>query len=243
MNKLILLSVLLVVAACSNNDNDNDDPAPAPVTQPGTDPAAPAIASYEITAVNLTAGQPFSPLAVLIHDDSQAAFSIGSPASGGLELLAEGGDNSQFLDEMDSVAEVSGAAPIAPGGNEALNLELDTSDASGLRLTTITMLVNSNDAITGVNGADIGDLAVGESMTFNTIGYDAGTEANTELGSEIPGPAGGGEGFNAARDDIRDQVMMHQGVVTADDGLPSSDLSEQHRWDNPVARFQITRTQ
>ncbi|MGI9284863.1 MAG: spondin domain-containing protein [Pseudomonadales bacterium] len=244
MKKLILISALLVIAACSDNDNDND-PVPPPVTPPVTDPPppAPANASYEISAVNLTVGQPFSPLALLIHDESQTAFEIGTAASAGLEQLAEGGDNSQFLADLDSVAETSGAAPIAPGGNETISLELDSDDPTGLRLTVMTMLVNTNDAITGVNGANIGELAVGESITFNTISYDSGTEANTELGVEIPGPISGGEGFNAARDDIRDEVMMHQGVVTADDGLASSDLGQQHRWDNPVARFQITRTQ
>ncbi len=237
MNKFIFISALLIVTACSDDDNDNSNLAPV------TPPAAAAAASYDISAVNLTAGQPFSPLAVLIHDDSQTAFTIGTAASAGLEQLAESGDNSQFLADMDSVAEASGAAPIGPGGSDTLSLELDSGDANGLRLTIMTMLVNTNDAITGVNGANIGDLAIGDSMMVNTISYDAGTEANTEIGAEIPGPVSGGEGFNAARDDIRDQVTLHQGVVTVDDGLAGSDLDQQHRWDNPVARFQITRTQ
>lgn len=240
MNKFILIGALLVLAGCSDDDNDNNTPVPAtPVTQP---PAA-ANASYDITAVNLTAGQPFSPLAVLIHDASQTAFEIGTAASAGLEQLAEGGDNSQFLADIDSAAEASGTVPIAPGGSETLSLELNSSVTNGLRFTIMTMLVNTNDAITGINGVNIGAMAVGDSMTFDTISYDAGTEANTEIGAEIPGPVSGGEGFNAARDDIRDEVMMHQGVVTAADGLSSSELDQQHRWDNPVARFQITRTQ
>lgn len=218
------------MAACSDNDNDNDDSASPPVTPPATGPPpAPANASYDISAVNLTAGQPFSPVVVLIHDDSQTAFTVGTAASAGQELLAEAGDNSQFLADIDSVTEVSGTAPIGPGGNETVSLELDSDDRTGLRLTIVTMLVNTNDAITGVNGANIGELAVGESMTFDTIGYDAGTEANTELGAEIPGPVSGGEGFNAARDDKRDEVIMHQSVVAGDDGLAGSDLGEQHR--------------
>lgn len=181
MKKLILVSALLAIAACSDND-DNDDPAPPPATPPTVDPAPAPNASYEISAVNLTAGQPFSPLAVLIHDDSQTAFEIGTAASAGLEQLAEGGDNSQFLTDMDSVTEISGTAPVGPGGSDTLSLELDRSDSTGLRLTAMTMLVNTNDAITGVNGASIGELAVGDSITFDTISYDAGSEANTEIG-------------------------------------------------------------
>ncbi|MGI9295909.1 MAG: spondin domain-containing protein, partial [Pseudomonadales bacterium] len=125
MKKLIFISALLVIAACSDND-DNDDSAPPPVTPPTMEPAANA--SYEISAVNLTVAQPLSPLAVLIHDDSQTAFPVGTAASAGLEQLAESGDNNQLLADMDSVAEISGAAPVDPGGSETLSLELDSSD-------------------------------------------------------------------------------------------------------------------
>ena len=59
---------------------------------------------------------------------------------------------------------------------------------------------------------------------------------------QIPGPAGGGEGFNANRDDEADRVSMHSGVVSQDDRLASSALTEQHRFDNPVARVRIERT-
>jgi len=101
--------------------------------------------------------------------------------------------------------------------------------------------VNTNDAITGINGASIADLQPGESMTWRAIAYDAGTEANTELAAHIPGPAGGGEGFNAARDDVADRVAMHSGVVGQDDGNAASDLTGQHRFDNPVAEVRIER--
>ena len=79
-------------------------------------------------------------------------------------------------------------------------------------------------------------------MRFDSIAYDAGTEADTELAAEIPGPVGGGEGFNAARDDQGDRVSMHSGVISQDDGLVTSDLTGQHRFDNPVVRVLIERT-
>ncbi len=227
------LIALLVLAGCDNNSNNGSAVAPAPAPN----------ARYEITTTNLTTGQPLSPLAVLIHDNSAQAFTIGQPASAGLEQLAESGDNSQFLTQMNAVVETSGAAPLGPGASETLTLELNTNDPSGMHLTVVTMLVNTNDAITAVNAASIAELAVDESMTFSTISYDTGTEANTETAATIPGPAGGGEGFNATRDDISDQVTMHGGVVTVNDGLSSSSLTQQHRWDNPVTRIRIIRTQ
>ena len=104
------------------------------------------------------------------------------------------------------------------------------------------MLVNTNDAFTGVNAGPIGDLEVGESKTFLSQPWDAGTEGNIETAATIPGPAGGGEGYNMARDD-QDFIAVHLWVVTEDDGLVTSVLDESHRFLGPVARFVLTRTQ
>ena len=238
MKQFLLLSSLLLLGACSDNNNDN----PAPVAPPAPAPEV-TNAGFDVTIVNLTAGQPLSPVAVFIHGDELQLFAIGEPASAELEVLAEAGDNSQLLDAVDASAAVSGAGPLGPGASESLSLELDGDATGGLRLTLLTMLVNTNDAFTGINAVDISALEVDQSMTLYGRSYDAGTEANTEAAVTFPGPAGGGEGFNAARDDIADQVTGHSGAVTQDDGLSGSALSQLQRWDDPVARFRITRTQ
>ena len=85
-------------------------------------------------------------------------------------------------------------------------------------------------------------MAVGEIYSFNTSSYDAGTENNSELSTTIPGPAAGGEGFNADRDDVN-VVAMHPGVVSKDDGLTNSVLSFSHRFDNPTLSVVITRVE
>jgi hypothetical protein len=208
-------------------------------------PPPPAVtpASFDITVTNLTLGQPLSPIAVVVHNSSQRVFRIGEAASEGLEVLAEGGDNSQLLDELDGIAEVSGSAPVGPGGSDMLMLELDDDQTDGLSLSVVSMLVNTNDAITGLNAISLADMPVGATMTYTAVAYDTGTEANSEQAGTIPGPADGGEGFNALRDDIDDAVTMHPGVVSADDGLSDSVLGQIHRFDNPVARVAITRTQ
>ncbi len=56
-------------------------------------------------------------------------------------------------------------------------------------------------------------------------------------------PAGGGEGFNAARNDTNDVVAFHAGVVSKDDGLANSALSANHRFLNPGAKLTITRVE
>ena len=124
---------------------------------------------------------------------------------------------------------------------ESVTLTVDESDLGTLSLSLATMLVNTNDAFTGVNSTDLSGLAVGETVSMRAIAYDAGTEADSEGPGTIPGPADGGEGFNAARDDEADRVSMHPGVLSAADGLATSVLTEQHRFDNSVASISITR--
>ncbi|MEM1187482.1 MAG: spondin domain-containing protein [Pseudomonadota bacterium] len=238
---LITAAAVCLLAACGDSSISQPDTTPPDTATPPPDPITPA--SFDVSATNLTLGQPLSPLAVLIHDSGQAVFRIGETASAGLELLAEGGDNSGLLDEIDGAAEASGGGPIGPGGSETLTLELADDQTDGLSLSVISMLVNTNDAITGLNGIPLADMAVGDSMTYSAVAYDAGTEANNELAGTIPGPADGGEGFNAMRDDVGDFVTMHPGVVTADDGLSLSVLNQMHRFDNPVIRITVTRTQ
>jgi hypothetical protein len=203
------------------------------------------MATLEVTVTNLSNAQPLSPVGVIAHLDGYAVFAVGDPASVGLEELAEGGDNSALLAEAAADAAVittaSGAGPIGPAGSETISLEILESELADLRISTSTMLVNTNDAITMLNGMDVGSLQAGDSISVRTIAYDAGTEANTELAAHIPGPAGGGEGFNAARDDLFDRVAMHSGVVGQDDGFAGSDLDGQHRFDNPVAEVRIER--
>jgi energy-converting hydrogenase Eha subunit E len=204
------------------------------------------MASFDITISNLTNAQPLSPAAIIAHQDGYAVFSIGAPATTGLEEMAEGGDNTALLAEADADAMVtvtgSGAAAIGPAASETVTIDMLESDLPGLRISVATMLVNTNDAFTGLNAMSVEAMATSDVISMHGFAYDAGTEADSEAAATIPGPAGGGEGFNAARDDQADQVTMHAGVVSQDDGFATSDLGEQHRFDNPVVRVRIERT-
>ncbi|MEM9403418.1 MAG: spondin domain-containing protein [Pseudomonadota bacterium] len=231
----------LLLQACDSDDSD-----PVAMVPPVT-PPPPVNAIFDVTVTNLTNAQPLSPVAVIAHYSDFAVFTVGQPATVGLEELAEAGTNDALLAEADANAEVvqtaSGAAPIGPGGSETITFEIVEDALPQLLLSTSTMLVNTNDAISGINGLLIEDMAVGDVVTRRAIVYDAGTEADTEEAIHIPGPAGGGEGFNATRDDEYDRVAMHIGVVGQDDGLPTSSLNNQHRFDNPAVAFRIERVQ
>jgi hypothetical protein len=200
--------------------------------------------AYSVTVTNLTGNQPLSPLAAVVHFGGYTGWVIGTSASAGLENLAEGGDPTVFLAEAGGNSNVittgSGSGIIVPGASDTV--ALTTVGSPDLRLTCATMLVNTNDAFAGIADVPVGALGIGESKRILVHPYDAGTEVNDETASTIPGPAGGGEGFNAERLD-RDFVSAHSGVVTGEDGLGTSVLDESHRFLSPVAEILVTRTQ
>lgn len=202
---------------------------------------------YSIMVTNLTSGQPFSPLAYSFHYSGFSPFTIGMPATIGLEKIAESGAADDFISEARSNSNVvianHATGLTLPGETKMLSvtLSIDMAKSDQLLFSLVNMLGNTNDAFAGVDSVVVGGLAIGENLTLNAMSYDAGTELNTESAATIPGPAGGGEGLNVLRDDIADQVTMHPGAVTHDDGKIDSTLTQIHRWDNPVARITITR--
>ena len=202
------------------------------------------MATFELTVTNITTAQPFSPVTALAADDSLSLFTLAQPASTALEEIAEGGDNSALLAaaaENEAVySSVSGSGIIMPGMSETLTVMVPVDDLDQAYLSALTMLVNTNDAITAVQQVPLNSIAIGDSYPLMARAYDAGTEANTEAAGTIPGPADGGEGFNATRDDTG-SVRVHPGVISVDGGLEGSVLSEVHRFDNPVALFSLTR--
>ena len=197
---------------------------------------------YQLSVTNLSNNQPMSPPAWAFHGDDYMGWQIGGAASDGLEVLAESGDPSGFIDEARSNSSVytqrAGDDLVLPGQTGTYTVTFKHED--DLKFTLATMLVNTNDAFVGVNAVAIGELEMGQELEFLARAYDAGTEENLETAATIPGPAGGGEGFNATRESS-DQVTMHSGVVTMSDGLSSSTLDQSHRFDNPVARVVIKR--
>jgi hypothetical protein len=218
----LITSLALLLSACNHNDS----------------PPPPVEYSYTVSVTNLTYAQPLSPLGVILHGDSKM-WMVGDTASLALESLAEGGDNTDFLGDSNALATNSGDGVILPG--TVSTVEINTTDRMATYFTAATMLVNTNDAFSGLTGIDISTMAVDDIKSWNLNVYDAGTELNSEAMGTMPGPADGGTGFDAARDDV-DFVGYHSGVVSQDDGLSSSVLTQAHRFDNPAIKLTITRT-
>lgn len=229
----IALSAALLAACGSNNP---------PLAQD---------AQFEVRLINLTNAQTMSPVAVILHNAGFNNFIDGETASVAVEMLAEGGSNALLLSEAQAasahIASASTTGPVPPkASSTTLGFAIPATQVSNLRLSVMTMLIRTNDAFTGLNATDISNMTVGSSQTFNAPTWDAGTELDDEVGTNMPGT--GGEGFNATRNDriAPDVVRFHNGVVTnasAEFGLPTSDLVEADRFLNPTSRIVVTRTQ
>lgn len=233
--KVAMASAMLTLLTGCPFDDDDDSPdvvvtpaPPAPVTE----------YSYDVQITNLTNAQPLSPVAIALHGD-EMLWTIGMPASNALEVLAEGGDNSSFITQESIIASASSEGAVMPGANSTVSVT--TTESTATHITIATMLVNTNDAFSGLTGLDLSSFDVNDSKTWTLGVYDAGTEANSESMGTIPGPADGGTGYDARRDDL-DLVTMHSGTVTMDDGLTNSVLTQAHRFDNPAMKITITRT-
>ncbi|MBT8098166.1 MAG: spondin domain-containing protein, partial [Gammaproteobacteria bacterium] len=171
------MAVALIAAAACDSDSSTPSVNMPPVVNPPQ-------ASFDITVLNATNAQPLSPIAIIAHEAGYSVFSVGAAATGGFEEMAEGGDNTALIAEADADAAViltaSGAAPIGPAGSETIRIMLDEADRSGLHISVATMLVNTNDAFTALNGWPVDGMAVGDVMTVNAVAYDAGTEFDSE---------------------------------------------------------------
>lgn len=224
----LALGTALMITGCDETVDENGDPV-TPTPDVNTTKL------FEVSVINLTAGQPFSPVTVLAHDSEYKMFAMGAAASSALENLAEGGDNSALLTTVSN--SVAGAGVLTPGSTETLRIALDDAD----KLTLTGMLVNTNDTFLAYQGIDISSLEVDGVWKSEVKAYDAGTEKNTETAATVP--AQGGEGYNATRDDFANFVSISSGVVTQDDGLSTSALTEVNRFDNGVAFVKVTRIQ
>ncbi len=221
--KTVLFSVLIMaLSACSDND----------------DPDAMGLQSYRIKITNLTNAQPLSPPVAMLHDSQTSFWEIGEAASIALETLAEGGDGSALLALHDANPQYAESAALGPGASTEFTLEKET--ATDNYLSVAGMLVNTNDAFSGIDSVQLDTIEAGHNLVIYSYVYDAGTEMNTESAGTIPGPVDGGEGFNTERDDITSVVTMHGGVVGVEDNHATSTLSESEKFDNPALRIEIS---
>ena len=208
---------------------------------------------FNVEIINLSNAIWYTPFLVTAHPQGTSLFTVGQPASAGLQAMAEGGDISGLVTDLQGLGATIAADPAGGLLPPAMrtNVDLNTDGTTNELLSVVAMLLPTNDAFAGLNSIQI-PTEPGR-YVFNVPAYDAGTEANDELltGGGMPGAAGmpadpgglaGTGGTGAAGPDANTTVHIHRNSLgDTDPNGGASDLdSRVHRWLNPVIRVVVT---
>jgi hypothetical protein len=187
--------------------------------------------TWDVTITNLTppGSQPLSPPLFVVHSGRAEVWSVGEIATHPVAAIAEDADNApaeSALAELPGVSDVfTGAGgPIPPGASRTYTLE---TNGHFNRLSVVTMLVNTNDAFTGLDSAHLR----GHGLTRSVMAYDAGSERNNEQIAYIPGPCCG---HPFVRDPEGALIRMHEGITGRGDLDPAV-----YDWPGAAARIEI----
>jgi len=191
--------------------------------------------TYRVTIVNITPGSQLTPILAAVHRPSASLFSLGTPASDELALLAETGDTGPLQGMLEAERAVSLATTVA-GPSEGLTFAGERVEfeitARGRRqvMSFAAMILPTNDSFAALNSVRLPRFGT---VTYTALGYDAGSEDNDELCVNIPGPTCGEDGGSPEGEGF---VHISGGVHGIGD-LPE----EVYDWRNPVASVTITR--
>ncbi|HHJ37975.1 MAG TPA: hypothetical protein ENJ86_00725 [Methylothermaceae bacterium] len=191
---------------------------------------------YEVTITNLTRGQTFSPILALTHKQGIHAFMAGEPAISQLVAIAEEGNTAPALSLISQFPNLikdgkDSGGPLTPGKKTTLLLK---GDDNATHLTVLSMLIFSNDAFLALNGQPL--PTSDQSVTYFVNAFDAGSEANDESCSNIPGQLPGECANPAVKGEGEGFVHIHSGIHGIGDLTPA-----QYDWRNPVAKITIRK--
>ncbi len=195
--------------------------------------------TYRVTVENLTDGQPLTPVVAAAHESGFKVFRRGQEASNGIQQLAENGGVPVLVDELSgngNVASVAviGSAPIAPGDSATA---LISTDRWHRRLSVASMLICTNDGFAGRSSVHL-PSGVGNERTFYARAFDAGTEINTELYTDLVPPCDSLGETGTSNPDLAENgvVRRHRGITGGGDLTVA-----QHDWDGPVMKITVER--
>jgi hypothetical protein len=190
-----------------------------------------------VSITNITKGQILSPVVVVTHRFGAAPLFVpGQPANEELAQVAEDAVLQPLLDKLTTsgsyldVEVIFGeSGPILPGETASVTI---SSNAGHRLVSLVGMLVTTNDTFVGLSGIRRPPFG---SQSHYAIAYDAGSEANTELCTDIPGPPCGNPGMRVT-EGAEGYVYVSPGVSGGGDLTPSL-----HSWLNPAAYVNIRR--
>jgi len=191
--------------------------------------------TYKVTITNLTKGISFTPLLATSHHKSLSVFNLGEAATQNIINIAEGGDisglNQELMDSHKAFDTTSSAGLLGPG--MSVELELD-STAPYREISIVSMALPTNDTLVALRGKKL-PRSKHKPVTYFMRAYDAGSEMNDELCSNIPGPHCGGVPFSPEDEG--------EGYIYPSPGIHGeADLSRAaYDWNGPVAKVTIMR--
>lgn len=184
-------------------------------------PAAAQAPAYDITFKNLTSsaltagappaqtGQRLSPPVFVTHSAAYSAYTVGQAAPETIWRIAEGGNRSFLLGEVNALVGTSVLSVVAPLSaplpqQDAVSVRVQ-ADATHRLLSFASMLGWTNDGFVGVNGLDLSTIT--SQVTIHLFGYDAGSEKNNEANGFL-----GALGLGNARDLEGGVISSHLGI-------------------------------
>ncbi len=192
--------------------------------------------TYKVTIQNVTKGIVFTPFLTATHSNSISFYDVGSAASEPLAAIAEGGNIGPLKDILDGATNVVTATAASegllfPGDSVELTIEANRRrDVFSLS----AMLLPTNDTFVGLRNVRLPRYG---KRVYRAVAYDAGSEENTEVCADIPGPQCGGDGSPspAAEGD--------EGYIYPSPGISGeAELSSlEYNWADPVAIVTIER--
>ena len=187
----------------------------------------------KVEVLTPTGGVFLTPLWVGFHDGSFDSYDIGSPASSGIERIAEDGDASELRaifatsatngqDGMILNPEGFAGAPVfEPGSSSTMVFDLDENNQK--YLSYANMVIPSNDAFVGNDDPMAHQLFDEEGnfvgpFTFTVYGsqvHDAGTEENTESDAAFINQSAGNTG-NTTSENISNHLGFNGSMGNPD---------------------------
>jgi hypothetical protein len=215
---------------------------------PGIDIAT----TYTVTIENLSDTQPLAPIVAATHSTQTDVFRVGSQAHAALVTMAETGNPGPLAEMLEGqlwVRDVHNVGmPLTRMGTTAG----DFSDSTTFTMTgwpgdvfsMAGMLIATNDGFAGVDSTA---LPMTGTRVVYALAYDAGSEQNTELSTDLVDAAtdlgsmalpDDPNGNASAPTSPQANIMLHPNVTGAGD-LTMAD----HGWMEPVLRVTITASE
>lgn len=266
---LCCIALVVVTVGCDDSDSDSEPASEPDREEPSSasDTAA-GVFEYDVTVINLTQGQPFSPPVVATHQDEDDVFKLSQPSSEAVKQIAENGNNRPLLELLhdqrvdETVFDFAQApAPLVPQGTPGAEATAPfpcgggcpdrwtariRADEAHARISWVSMLVCTNDGFTGVGGVSL-PTEIGEEMVIQTPAYETSTERNTEVLADIMPPCQGLIGVpspsGAPGTAQSNPALAESGNILPHRGVVGGNELDPavHGWSDPAGKILITR--